>query len=78
MFFVRQCRENVGSGSMLSKKDFWGFPEQIDSTGMKRARLKISVSLIRLLRAGGMLRTFSTASARSGHAVPARLRTGTR
>jgi hypothetical protein len=52
------------------EKGFWeGLPSNIDSKPVSNAqyRSKKSVLLIRLLRAGGMLRTFSTASTRSGH-----------
>jgi hypothetical protein len=51
-------------------KGFWeGSPSNIDSKPASNAqdRFKKSVSLIRLLRVGGMLRTFSTATDKSGH-----------
>jgi hypothetical protein len=49
------------------EKGFWeGSPSNIDSKPASNAqdRFKKSVSLIRLLRVGGTLRTFSTASTR--------------
>jgi hypothetical protein len=52
------------------EKGFWeGSPSNIDSktAWYTQDRFKRLASLIRLLRAGGMPRTFSTASTLSGH-----------